>query len=792
MREHRPITPDEATYRVNENDIEDADTGETQGEMPVIGQPRALQALRMGTTIQGKGYNVFVTGTAGTGRHTAINAVLQAFQQEEARRFDMAYVFNFKRTDSPRVLYFSPGEASNFKKDLHKLVENLKLAVKTRLDSSLYKDQRDDIVGVIEQQENKRLSDFEAQLSTEGFQIVYVQEGEGQATDIAPVFNGNLLSFDQLYKHVNAGDLTEEDWNEYREKYYTYMDEMKKIFSELREARTMMEDELQALQVETARPAITTEIDFLRKTYPDKEIAEYLDELEADLTDNLYLFITDKQLKDDAGNPQFIRYGVNVVNDCTFEKGFPIVFEHHPRYINLFGNIDIRGERGRENRTNFMMIQAGSIVRASGGFLIIHAVDLLREPDSWYHVKRTLQTGKVEIQHQQGIFMKPEPIEVDVKIILIGNEGMYDALYNQDPDFKKLFKLHAPFSDVMDRTDESIARYVGFIRKRVKEENLRNMDPSGLSACIEYGVRLAKDKEKISTRFSEIADCLRESDYWAGIAGRPTIERDAVERAQKEKAYLSNRPEEMIDEMIFQGNVLVHVAGRVVGRVNGLVMYNRGYYAFSRPAVILARVAPGERGVVNIEREAGLSGEIQNKGIPILEGFIRSTYVENMPLSLHGSICFEQSYGEIDGDSASSTEIYALLSALANVPLRQDLAVTGSFNQMGQIQPVGGITEKVEGFYRVCRALGVSNAQGVIIPRQNVRNLVLSNEVCEAIASGSFNVYPIETIDDGIELLTGMEAGKKQTDGFEENTFNRLVEERLTEIAEQVRKFHHV
>lgn len=792
---HRIITVEEASFRMTESKV--TELKRKRGERTIIGQQRALKALQMGTAIRGKGYNVFVTGASGTGRHTAIDAVLRNYQHKNDACRDIAYVYNFKQPENPKVLYFDPGRAEKFKKDLHQLVENLKLAVKTRLESGLYKEQRDELVSVIEQQENKRLTDFESLLSTEGFQIIYVQEGEGQATDIAPVYKGKPVGFEQLHSYVGSGDLSKDDWNRYREKYYEYMDEMKKIFSELREDRAAMQEELEALQIETARPAIETEIEHLRDKYTGDDIGRYLDELEEDLVRNLYLFLVEKQLTDDLGNPRFIRYGANVVKDCYVDGTFPVMYENHPSYTNLFGNIDVRTERGGEGRTNFMMIKAGSMVKASGGFIIMNAVDLLQESDSWYHLKRTLQSGKVEIQHQYGpltgagTLVKPDPIEIDVKIILLGKEGLYDVLYNQDPDFKKLFKLHAEFSDVMERNEEGIIQYLGFIQDCIEKEHLRSMDPSGMAAVIEYGVRLAEDKNKLSICFSRITDCIREADYWAGADSKSIVDRASVMTALRERAYLSNRTEEIIGEMIEKGDFLFSFSGREIGRVNGLAIYDRGYYAFSRPAVISARVSPGERGVVNIEREAGLSGEIHNKGILILEGFLRSTYADKIPLSVHASICFEQSYGEIDGDSASSTEVYALLSALSGVSLRQDIAVTGSVNQMGRIQPVGGITEKVEGFYRICRKLKLTGTQGVIIPKQNVRNLVLSEEIRGAIENGSFAVYPIATINDGVEILTGMDAGEKVDGCFQAGTFNRLVEERLEVMAEQVRKFHH-
>lgn len=756
----------------------------------VIGQERGMKALRMGTEIQSRGYNVFVTGMPGTGRRTAVKRILEEYDGALREHKDVAYVYNFDQPMQPRVLYFGPGNAVKFKHDVHQLVENLKSTIKLRLESEAYIEQRNEIVQVIEQEENRRISSFEVKLSKEGFRMIHIREGEGQAMDIAPLYEGKPVNFERLHEMVASGELSENELNTKREKYFGYMDEMKKVFAELRNARAAMDEELQALQIETARPAVAVEVSHLRELYGGEKIETYLAALEQDLLTNLYLFTTDEHIRDSAGNPGFLRYGVHVLEDRSDIDAFPVVYEHYPSYENLFGNIDVQ--------TTFMMIQAGSVVRASGGFLVIQAQDLLREEESWFHLKRTLQTGLVEIQHRPGLFgqcgamMKPEPIEVDTKVIIVGNENLYDLLYASDPDFRKFFKIHAEFNRITNRNDETMAAYIEFIHTFCSDEGLKPVSKSGLCALVEYGVRLAEDREKISTRFSLISDLLREADYLAEKKGRKDIGRDSVAAALSERQFLADRFESSIDEQIARGKLFVEVTGSAVGRVNGLAVYDRGYRSFGRPAVITARAAPGGKGVVNIEREAGLSGEIHNKGILILESFIRSSYAPDFPVSIHASICFEQSYGEIDGDSASSTEVYALLSALAEVPLRQDIAVTGSVNQMGYVQPVGGITEKVEGFFHVCRISGLTGTQGVIIPEQNITNLVLTGETYQAVEKGDFFIYPAATINDGIEILTGMEAGEQQRGRFPEGTFNYLVRRKLREMGDHVRNYLRV
>ena len=784
-KKHAPLTSKDVSFQLSEKDISRLEKNSPREA--VIGQARGMRALRMGTEIRRRGYNVFVTGISGTGRRTAVRKILNEYAGAPREHKDIAYVYNFDQPMQPKVLYFKPGSAVKFKQDVHQLVENLKRGIKLRLESESHLEQRNEIVQVIEQEENRRISEFEVKLSKDGFRMIHIREGEGQAMDVAPLYNGSPVNFERLQEMVAAGEISQEEWNEKREKYFGYMDEMKKVFAELRKARATMDEELDALQIETVRPAVAVEVNHLRERYGGQKVEEYVDALEEDLLLNLYLFTMDEQIRDSLGNPGFLRYGVHVLEDRSDIENFPVVYEHHPSYANLFGNIDVQ--------STFMMIQAGSVVRASGGFLIIQAQDLFQEEESWFHLKRTLQTGVVEIQRRPGLFgrgggmMKPEPIEIDTKVIIVGNENLYDVLYAKDPDFRKFFKIHAEFSRYTERSDETMAAYIDFVRTFCAEEGLKPAAKTGISALIEYGVRLAEDREKLSTRFSLISDLLVEADYLAEKKGRREIDGETIAEALEERRFVADRLESQIDEQIGRGKLFVEVEGKTVGRVNGLAVYDRGYHSFGRPVVISARVAPGGKGAVNIEREAGLSGEIHNKGILILESFIRSSYAPDFPVSIHASICFEQSYGEIDGDSASSTEVYALLSALAEVPLRQDIAVTGSVNQMGRIQPVGGITDKVEGFFHVCSSVGLTGTQGVIIPAENISSLVVTGETYDAVERGDFFIYPVSTVNEGIEILTGMNAGREKGGQFPEGSFNYLVRRRLREMADQVRNY---
>jgi len=506
-----------------------------------------------------------------------------------------------------------------------------------------------------------------------------------------------------------------------------------------------------------------------------------------------------------------LRYDVNVLIDHSATEKPPVIFESYPDFQKLFGTIEtypdggpggpgtqanmapgaaIAASLGLE-RPGFLALRPGSLLRANGGYLILQAEDLLVEEETYISLKRVLQNGSLEIRTSPGApavhggsSLKPEPIQINLKVIILGSEMLYDALYMQDSDFQKLFKVPAEFDYTMDRNEQTTREYLHFIRMVQEDEKLLPVVPSATAALLEYGVRMAEFRSELCTKFSLIADTLREAHYWARKVAKSTIDRSAIEKALEKRAFLLNLPEEKIDQQIHTGELLIQLEGRSVGRVNGLAVLDRGYYSFGRPTVISAQAAPGSDGIINVEREAGLSGEIHDKGTYIVESYIHATYAQEFPFSVTARICFEQSYVEVDGDSASSTEIYAILSAVSQIPLRQDIAVTGSVNQMGEIQPVGGVIEKVEGFYQVCKQRGLTGSQGVIIPRQNINSLILNREVNDAITEGKFHIWAISRIDEGIEILTGLPAGVRNAKGqYPAGSVNAAVEKQLKKMA---------
>lgn len=789
----RELTSREVSLFIDEQEIAQL---EQDIELPdVIGQSRALRALQMGTEIRGRGYNIFVTGQPGTGRTTAIKKVLSQYAPTAKSLQDIVYVYNFSDPDYPTVLYLPKGEGGKFKKQIHQLVENMKELIRRKLDGDSYKQERDKLISMVEQEENRELTEFEQRLNQEGFQLVQIQDEDTEATDIVPMHEGEPTDFEKLYDLVKQGKIQQDEWNRRRERYFQLMDEMKHLFQELKNNRSSLEKELESLQVATVAPGVEEEVNAITEDFDIPALHDYLEALKKDIINHLFLFLRD-QPSDSEGNPALIRYGVNVLVDNSHTETVPIIFEHHPSNTNLFGTIESKLDLNGQSRSTFMMLKAGSLVRASGGFLVLNAQDLLRDEDLWDQLKRALQTEEVQIQASEHIvtfqhtMMKPKPIAIDTKVIVVGAENLYDQLFSLDTDFHKHFKISAEFDSVMPLSQDNLARYIGFIRMICDDENLLPFEVGGIARVVRHGVFLAEQRDKLSTRFSLVADLIREASYWAGKMGKIQVDRSAVEKALNERKYLAGMPEEKMIEMIANGEISIHFSGSAVGAVNGLAVHDRGYYSFGLPTVVSARVAPGNEGIVNIEREVGLSGEIHDKWVLILEGYLRKKYTTTFPLSMYASLCFEQSYSEIEGDSASAAEVFALLSAIAEIPLDQGLAVTGSVNQLGEIQAVGGISEKISGFFKMCKLFGLTGSQGVLIPQQNIPHVMLDSEVTEAVEAGRFHIYPVADIDEGLAIIAGETAGKRNEKGlFPKGSLNSRIELRLKEMANQVKNY---
>ena len=756
----------------------------------VVGQDRAVKALEMGLSIRAKGYNIYVAGESGTGKHTAVMDILSRHRKKNGTLRDIAYVQDFQEPDKPLNLAFPEGRARAFKEDVKLLVDRLADRISHDLDAETYKAKRDTLIAETESGENKILADFETQLAAEGFRTIQTDdEDEGQATDIAPVIDGEIVLFDDLQDLVSSGRIPESVWTETRERYFVYMDAMKRIYRELRITRERLADTLEELRLDTIRPGIEEECSAVMDSWEDEAVRDYLESLRDDVLENSDWFAADDE--DEEEVDMGVRYGVNIVVDRHDAVQLPVIHETNPTKANLFGAIEARYDVSGELRTNMMMIKAGSLLRADGGYLILQAEDVFSKEGLWQELKRALQTGHIVPEVQSTplgplpILMKPEPVRSETTVILVGPARIYESLCAQDEEFMKLFKVAAEFSPVMDREPETEREYAAFAAGLAKKEGLLPLSAGGIGKVISYGVLLSEKRDRLSTRFSLIGDLIRESHYGAVKAGKEIIDGESVREAIAARDYLGSLPEEMLIDQIREGTLIIDVDGRRTGTVNGLAVLERGFYAFGTPLRITVAVGPGKEGLINIERESGLSGELHDKGVFLLEGYLRYRYARRQQLALTASIAVEQSYYEIDGDSASAAELAALLSAIAEVPLRQEIAVTGAVNQQGVIQPVGGIHEKVHGFYRACEAKGFTGRQGVIVPAGNTGAVILPDNVVEAVQKGFFHVWTAETIDEVMALLTGLPAGRERRNGrFEAHSFNEKVRKGLTELAD--------
>ncbi len=792
------LKPEELAWSCPEELIPFESTTDCLACEDIIGQEKALKSLETGLEIKSRGYNIFITGLVGTGRTTTIKKFLERIKVGQPVPDDLLYVNNFKKREEPLFLSLPAGKGRLLSDGLDRLINMLKTNIPELLKSQFFQERKQNIIDSQQRKQREVLQKFNDLVSAEGFAVIQVQMGLFTRPDLLPVIEGQPTPFNKLEALVKEDKFPKKKLEELKKKYSQLTDQLEKVISQLK----AIDDETQLLlknqEIEVCSPLIKGGLNDLRQGLPFPAVQSYLEEIEKNLLEDLDLFKGQKT--EDENQPEeldpFLDYRVNLLVDNSDLQGAPVIMEITPNYVNLFGTIEYSYGRFGLGQTDFTKIKAGSFIKANGGYLVLNALDVLSEAGVWATLKRTLRYQTYEIQNPVSPFLisarhlKPEAIKCDVKVIMIGDDYIYNLLYFLDDDFKKIFKVKAEFDSEMEKTEKTIIDYARFIKKIGDEDKLQPVGRDGIAAIVEFGVRQAGRQKKLSTRFHLIADVIREADYWARKNGHQFVSRQDVQTAIKEKAERVGLVERKIREMIEEGTILIDTQGQTVGQVNGLAVYDTGELTFGQPTRITARTSMGRAGVISIEREADLSGKTHNKGVLILAGYLRGKYAQNKPFALSASIAFEQSYSGVDGDSASSTEVYAILSSLSGLPLRQDLAVTGSLNQKGEIQPIGGVNEKIEGFFAVCRAKGLTGTQGVIIPYQNVSNLMLSEEVTQAVKNGQFHIYPIKTIDEGLEILTGVKAGERREDGsFEEGTVNYLVDRELERLALAWREF---
>ncbi len=763
-----------------------------------IGQDRAIDAINFGLAVERPGYNLFLTGLTGTGKAATIKSSLRRFiegRKAEGETFeihDWCYVYNFASPDQPGILKMPQGMGKSFAHHVEELLKSLKEEIPKTFGSEEYTRQKQAIMEEHQRKYQGAIDSLEKQAAGKNLMVQLSPAG----AVVVPLQEGMPLSREDYLKRSESerSDIESKRLEIMKrvDETYTYLRELEKEIGE-----KMKEIELKAGQFAIQRPF--EEIFKIYDSYP--EVKGFLAEMKDYTLTRLDLFAPGAQSSQMPGAPSpqadpFMAFRINIFVDNKVLDGPPIIFEPNPNWFNMFGRIERRAFMGTYV-SDHTMIKAGAVHSANGGYLILNIRDVLLNGGVWEGLKRVIKSKETRVEDPWDQFgflapqgMKPQPTPVSFKIVVMGDDAIYQMLTAYDEDFWEMFKVKADFDYQMDRSDDNIRFFACYIRCCCDDEKLLPFDRSGVCRTLEYAARSAGDQEKLSARFGPLKDLLIEADYWARHARSEMINGDHVEKAAREKIHRIDLMAERIRRMIIEGIIMVDVEGSVVGQVNGLSVYDLGIFSFGRPNRITAKTFLGRRGVINIERESQLSGRIHDKGVLILSGYLGAKYAQDKPLSLSASICFEQSYSGVEGDSASSTELYAILSSLSEIPVRQDIAVTGSVNQKGEIQPIGGVNQKIEGFFDVCKAKGLTGEQGVMIPHRNIRHLMLREDVVKAVQDGLFHVYSVKTIDEGIEILTGFSSGERRQDGtFPEGTVNRLVNQRLHEYAQRMKDF---
>lgn len=751
----------------------------------LIGQKRAMEALKFGLSVRRKGYNIYVSGITGTGRNSYSYLVTKEFSKNKKSPKDWCYVFNFKNPKSPKAIGLESGTGKNFKKNVEKAISNIKLNIPKVLSSKNYEDSKN----LIYTQYQNKAQDIITELNkvAKNYGFIFKQTEKGILN--IPLIDERPMTDEEIE------DLSEEEIkifknssNELSKNAFDYVQRIKEVEDNLR-------DEINKLKEEKVLEITSSYIDPLMGKFKGYEgIEKYFLDMKEDIVKNFKMFLDDGEDKHIENilpsmniKGDFLkRYRVNLFIDNRDLEGAPVIREMNPNYYNLLGKIEYANQLGGL-KTDHTRIRPGSMHEANGGYLIIQAKDILQSREAWEGFKRAISMEEIMIENITSLniiseTLRPESIPLDIKVIIVGDYLTYNLLYQYDEDLKKMFKMRADFDVEMERSKENIEKIGSFVAYQCKEEGLKPFDRTALAAIIDFSSRISENQNKLTARFNQLVEILYEADAWATKKNKTLVTREDVGKAIFNKIYRNNIYEEKLLELIGNDTLLIDTEGEKIGEINGLAVLSTGQYAFGKPNKITVNTFLGKEGIINIEREVEQSGNIYDKGVLILSGYLGEKYAKTTQLSITASITFEQSYDGIDGDSASSTELYALISSLAETPIDQAIAVTGSVNQKGVIQPIGGVNEKIEGYYKSCKIKGLKGGEGIIIPEKNLENLILNDEIIKAVKNGDFKIYAVKTIDEGIEILTGLKAGKLSEGGYyEEGTVNYLVQKKLEE-----------
>ncbi len=798
----QPLPPEALYRRCDPADFSFETTDDLAEAPEVLGQERAIQAIQLGIHIQRQGYNIFALGPRGTGKYTLIRRLVEERARNEPPPSDWCYVNNFEQPYRPRALRLPQGRAREFQRDMMRLVEDLQTALSSAFESEEYQNRRQALEQEFQERQQESLRELQERAREKNFTLLRTPSGLA----FAPLRNGEVMPPEEFQK------LSEGEQKRIQAEVEELQEQLQKVLYQVPRWEREFRRRLRELNQELSAFVVKDLIDDLLQKYADlPAVVEYLHAVQRDVGENLEAFLSSGESKSqDAAtaalalslpdslkiNPALRRYQVNVLVDSSGVQGAPVIYESNPTYLNLIGRIEQMAMMGALV-TDFTLIKPGVLHRANGGYLILDALKVLANPYAWEGLKRVLEFQAIRIESPlqmlsltSTVSLEPEPIPLDIKVILMGDRLLYYLLSQYDPDFSELFKVAADFDDEFKRDAESQQAYAQLIAAIVRREQLRPFDRSAVCRVIEHAARLVSDAERLTAQLQTIVDLLEEADHWARQAGAEVVNAQHVQQAIDAQIFRADRLRERMLEETLRETIHIETTGERVGQINGLSVLQLGNFAFGRPSRITATVHMGRGEVIDIEREVAMGGPIHSKGVLILASLLRSRYASDRPLSLGASLVFEQSYGGVDGDSASSAEFYALLSAIAQVPIKQSLAVTGSVDQHGRVQAIGGVNEKIEGFFDLCNSRGLTGDQGVLIPASNVQHLMLRQDVIDAVAAGKFHIYPVEHVDQGIEILTGVPAGERDEAGnYPEGSINQRVEARLAQLAEKRKEF---
>ena len=754
-----------------------------------IGQERGIKALEFGLNVDINGYNLYLEGPAGVGKTMYTKHYLDKISKKQKTPCDWCYIYNFENPNEPIALPLHAGQGKEFKEQMDAFIKDIKNDLKNTFNNEDFEKEKALISQTYEEKREALMVKLNKKSEKYGFQVKSAQNG----IYMMPIINGKAIEQEEFEK------LDDETKQNFEDNSSIVQEQILQVISEIKNIEQESQKKLSEWQSNVALLTINAHINYIRSKFKrNKKISTFLENIKKDILKNIDYFLAEpqnetQQMPGPRPEPPkpWENYKVNLFIDNSAQEGAPVIMDSNYSYHNIFGKLEYENYYG-SLKTDYTMLKPGLLHKANGGYIIFQAHDLIENSVCYEGLKKALRQKQLLIENTADprspmvmVSLKPEPIPLDLKVIIVGDEQIYQTLLAVDYDFRKLFKIKVEFEDSSDNTEENMNKLARFIHGFCEQEQLPHLDPSAVAKIMEYSSRLADNQDKLSTRFNDLAQIIGEAATWAKMKRAKIVTAEFVDMALSERANRIKKYDSMYTEMIKENTLLIDTTGAKVGQINGLTIMNIGDYMFGKPVKITATTYTGKNGVINIEREVDLSGSTHSKGVYILSGYLGEKFAQDIPLSLTASICFEQLYNGVDGDSASSTELYAILSSLSGVPINQSFAVTGSVNQKGEIQPIGGVNEKIEGFFQICKMRGLDGTHSVMIPIQNQKNLNLSNEVVDAVKNGLFHIYAISTIDEGIELLTGVPAGKKDLNGnFPAGTINYLAYEKLKKYAD--------